>query len=135
MFQERKCMMGTLLNPTGLYHRLPHAEMLDICVSLTQIIFARTWKYCKKSKVGLSHWSLPPQSLRLHRRGLTFLPSYDCTESHIRRGSFMKKEKKEEKKNMTAFDGSEEDEAALVLLLTRLSLLSTFVAPQGAATS
>lgn len=101
MFQERKCMMGTLLNPAGQYRCLSHAEMLDICISLTQIIFARTWKNCKKSKVRpawrISHWSLPPQSLRLYRRGLTFLPSCDCTESHIRRGSFRKKERKKKK--------------------------------------
>lgn len=60
-------------------------------------------KNCKKSKVGpawwMSHWSLPPQSLRLYHRGLTFLLSCDCTESHIRRGSFMKKEKKKKLTN------------------------------------
>lgn len=135
-FKKRKCMMGTRLSPTGLYRRHSHMEILDICISLTQIIFARTWKKLQKVKghasvvdvslvIATSEPSPVPQRpdisavMRLHRIPHTARFLYE----------------KRKKIHMTPFDGSEEDEGAPVLLLTRLSLLSTFVAPRGAATS
>lgn len=54
-----------------------------------------------------------------------------CRHAIAPNPTYAEEEEKKKKKTMTPFDGSEEDEAAPVLLLTRLSLLSTFVAPQG----
>lgn len=36
----------------GLYLNLSHVEILDICISMTQIMFAWAQKDCIKSKVG-----------------------------------------------------------------------------------
>ncbi len=50
----------------GPNNNYSHVKILDICISMTQIMFAWTWKDCIKSEVGeewwMSDWSLPPQS-------------------------------------------------------------------------
>lgn len=65
--------------PGGPKHNYSHAEILDICISMTQIMFAWTQKDCIKSKVEkvwwMSDWSLRLQSFLLlpQRPGISVL--------------------------------------------------------------
>lgn len=122
--------------PQGPNHNYSHAEIVDICISMTQIMFAWTWKDCKKSKVGevwwMSDWSLPPQSFLLYQRGLAFLSSCDGNESHTNTHI------KVFYKNMTPLLVQRRTSPLWSYCLHAnilLSILSTFVAPQGAGTS
>lgn len=46
-------------SPPGSKSQLFSLGILDICVSMTQIMFARTWKDCRRSKVVPSHSFFP----------------------------------------------------------------------------
>lgn len=97
----------------GPNHNYSHAEILDICISMTQIMFAWTQKDCIKSKVEevwwMSDWSLPPQSFILLpvRPGISVFMW--CHPHPTPKLSFLHKH--------DPFVGSQEDKPSLVLLL------------------
>lgn len=66
---ETKHHVAGLSSPSGSKPQLLLLDTLDICVSMTQIMFAWTWKDCRKSKVRLVwwmlHWLVPPPSFFL----------------------------------------------------------------------
>lgn len=82
---QKKARRGPVY-PQGANHNYSYAKILDICISMTQIMFAWTWKDCKRSKVRkvwwMSDWSLPPQSL--YQKGLAFLPLCYVQHPHTR---------------------------------------------------
>lgn len=46
---KKKARQGPVY-PQGANHNYSYAKILDICISMTQIIFVCTWKDCKKVK-------------------------------------------------------------------------------------